>query len=455
MYCKKCGSKINEGDTFCTNCGTSIHKDIDEKSEKKENNINKNTIKIKLWQAIVGICAIIAILMSVIFINLNREKGPIDDIKKSEQSYIKENEDNAIDENTSYKDNIDEDKKEENNLEKSNIDENNNIKKISMDIYIDSNGNAQVTEEWECSVKTGTECYHPYYNLGNSVISNLVVSNIKRNYTTMNSWNVSAPFNDKAYKCGINKVNNGVELCWGISEYGANTYIIKYNISNFVTQLSDNQMIYWTLIPYDFSNDIGNATIKIYSDTYFKNTIDVWGYGNYGGLCYVNDGAIYMQTDGALDKSEYMTVLVKLPNHTFNTKNKLDNDFNYYYKMAEKGSGKFESENTDANTTQNKNTTSYQNSITPNSNLNKKKSYTYVFTTNGGAILKNTTSDNPYTWFDAVCTNCGTKSKNLLNKSASFSFIGSQSTDTYKTKSLCDSCKKWSDIEITCQRIEK
>ena len=51
--------------------------------------------------------------MSVMFINLNREKGPIDDIKKSEQSYIKENEENAIDENTSYKDNIDEDKKEE------------------------------------------------------------------------------------------------------------------------------------------------------------------------------------------------------------------------------------------------------------------------------------------------------------------------------------------------------
>ena len=440
MICKKCGREIQEGDLFCTHCGSST----DEKIQLETKFNDGRIFKIKLWQAIMAIVVFLSALIGIIFVNAKNNVVQINDIDTKKYISDLDNNKNTISENT----------KNESSIEENNSNDN-IFKQITMDIYVDSDGNAEVTEEWKCNVTSGTECYHPYYNLGNSVISNLVVSNIKRNYTTMNSWNVSAPFNDKAYKCGINKVNNGVELCWGISEYGANTYIIKYNISNFVTQLSDNQMIYWTLIPYDFSNDIGNATIKIYSDTYFKNTIDVWGYGNYGGLCYVNDGAIYMQTDGALDKSEYMTVLVKLPNHTFNTKNKLDNDFNYYYKMAEKGSGKFESENTDAKTTQNKNTTSYQNSITTNSNLNKKKSYTYVFTTNGGAILKNTTSDSPYTWFDAVCTNCGTKSKNLLNKSASFSFIGSQSTDTYKTKSLCDSCKKWSDIEITCQRIEK
>ena len=33
----------------------------------------------------------------------------------------------------------------------------NTIRKISMDIYVDSNGDAHITETWDCTVKKGTE----------------------------------------------------------------------------------------------------------------------------------------------------------------------------------------------------------------------------------------------------------------------------------------------------------
>lgn len=117
--------------------------------------------------------------------------------------------------------------------------------------------------------------------------------------------------------------------------------MVKYNISKFVSELSDSQMVYWTLIPYDFSNSIGNVKIKIYTDSYIPNTVDVWGYGNYGGLAYVDNGAIYMDSDGRLDKSEYMTILVKFPAGTFQCSNKLNKSFNYYYEKAEEGSTKY------------------------------------------------------------------------------------------------------------------
>ena len=217
----------------------------------------------------------------------------------------------------------------------------NSINSINMDIFIDDNGNANVTETWNCNVTQGTESYHPYYNLGNSKITNLTVSDRIRTYTTLSSWNTSASFNDKAYKCGINKISNGVELCWGISNYGINTYTVKYTITNFVSSLSDCQMIYWTLIPYEFSNPIKSAKIKIYSNKYFPDTIDVWGYGNYGGLCYVNNGAIYMDSDGILENKEYMTILAKFPLETFSCTNELDYNFDHFYKMAEKGAKKY------------------------------------------------------------------------------------------------------------------
>ena len=217
----------------------------------------------------------------------------------------------------------------------------NSINSIDMDIYVENDGDAQVKETWKCNTTQGTEGYHPYYNLGNSKITDLTVKDNTKSYTTLDSWDTDESFDEKVYKCGINEISNGVEICWGVSKYGTNKYTIKYKISNFVAKLTDSQMMYWTLIPKDFSSSIGSVTIKVHSDKYFEDTIDVWGYGNYGGLCYVNDGAIYMDSDGTLDTSEYMTFLAKFPSGTFSTSNELNHDFNYYYEMAEEGSTKY------------------------------------------------------------------------------------------------------------------
>ena len=99
-----------------------------------------------------------------------------------------------------------------------------------MDIYIDKNGNAEVTEVWNANLTQGTEGYRPCTNLGESEISNFSVSDkTGKKYKTLSTWNVNASFNSKAYKCGYNYVNGVVELCWGISNYGNNTYTLKYS----------------------------------------------------------------------------------------------------------------------------------------------------------------------------------------------------------------------------------
>lgn len=218
----------------------------------------------------------------------------------------------------------------------------NSIQSISMDIFVDDNGDAYVTEIWKCNVTEGTEVYHPYYNLGNSKIKDLTVTDGNIQYTTLSNWNTSGTLASKANKCGINKISNGVELCWGISEYGSHTYKVKYSITNFVSQTTDAQMIYWTLIPYEFSTSIGDMYIKIHTNFEIEDTIDVWGYGNYGGTAYVYDGYIEMQSDGKLSTDEYMTILVKFPLNTFNLSNKLNNNFEYYYNMAEEGVREYE-----------------------------------------------------------------------------------------------------------------
>lgn len=224
----------------------------------------------------------------------------------------------------------------------------NSIQKISMDIYVDNKGDAHITETWNCRTTEGTEVYHPYYNLGNSEIKDLTVSEGTKKYTTLYSWDTEGTLSSKAYKCGLNITSNKVEICWGMSTYGTHTYEVRYTITNFVSELTDSQMIYWTLIPDELSNKINDVYIKIHTDFHIEDTIDVWGYGNYGGTAYVYDGYIEMQPDGPLASSEYMTILVKFPMGTFNCSNKLDDNFNYYLNMAEEGAVKYEDTSDDS-----------------------------------------------------------------------------------------------------------
>lgn len=208
------------------------------------------------------------------------------------------------------------------------------IDSIDMSIYVDSNGDAHVTETWVATPTEKTEYYHAFYNIGNSEIKDLQVKDQSTEYSLMN-WNVNASFEEKSYHYGYNYTNNGVELCFGKSSYGNNTYTLTYTISSFVSKTSDADIIYWNLLD-SISPAPDNVNIVIYADEAFSDTLPVWGYGNYGGLSYVYDGKIYLSND-QLKSTDRMVVLVKFPSGTFTTTNDLGHDFEYYYDMAENG----------------------------------------------------------------------------------------------------------------------
>ena len=152
----------------------------------------------------------------------------------------------------------------------------NEIYNIDMNIYVDNNGTAHVIEEWQTNLNEGTEGYKPYYNLGTSEITNFKVKINGEDYTYNDNYNINGSFSDKKYQNGYNYINNGVELCFGITKYGKNTYTLSYDISNFVVNTSDGyQMIYWTLFPYDYKPNPERVYIKIYSDFKYSDTLDV------------------------------------------------------------------------------------------------------------------------------------------------------------------------------------
>ena len=220
------------------------------------------------------------------------------------------------------------------------------IKEINMDIKISQDGTAHITENWIIKFDKNedlTEVYKPYYNLGNSEFKNFKASLNNHSYTYIDNWDIDEDFNYKRYKNGFNYTDDGIELCWGISEKGkTNNYKISYDITNFVAKVSDADMVYWTLVPDNLNDSPEKVYIKIYSDFEYESDLPVWGYGNLGGYAYVYDGYIEMSSNGVLDSDEYMTILVEFPKDTFTNNNTLDEDFGYYLDMAEEGATSYE-----------------------------------------------------------------------------------------------------------------
>lgn len=222
----------------------------------------------------------------------------------------------------------------------------NSMKSIDIVGNIDDKGNVHITETWEMKTNKDTEVYKPIYNSGNITITDFKVKDEKRNYDFESDWDIDASFNDKKYKYGINYVDEGIELCFGISEYGNKTYTFSYTMNNVIFNTEDAQVLYLKFISDDMNTPPEKYSVVIKSEKYFEDTLDVWGYGS-KSYTYVENGQINMSSveNTPLKKSEYGVLLAKFDKGTFDISedNKYDNykDFASVLNAAEKGTFKY------------------------------------------------------------------------------------------------------------------
>ena len=184
-------------------------------------------------------------------------------------------------------------------------------------IYITKDGTAQVTETWDVKGEDGTEWYIPLTNLGESEISNFTVQ-MDNKPLKFKNWDIDESLSEKAGYYGYNYISNGVELCFGKTDFKRHTFVIKYDISNFVFTTNDADVINWRIFEYQNNKtEWTNFSVTISSYYSFPDTLDVWGYG-YKGYAYVKDGVIQMSNEGAMG-TNYVVLLAKFPKGTFNT----------------------------------------------------------------------------------------------------------------------------------------
>ena len=212
----------------------------------------------------------------------------------------------------------------------------NNIYSIDIKVRLDENGNADIEENWAVKGSDGTEWYKVLNNMGNMELSNFKVS-MDGTDLKYKTWNVAESLSQKKGYYGINYTNDGLELCFGKYDYKKHTFKLTYELSNFIFNVDDAQVIYYNFIDKLSNVNFDNFTLEISSYYEFPDTLDVWGYG-YKGYAYVADGKIYMSNESDMD-NKYVVLLAKFPLNTFKTTNKVlqFNTFDEIYKTAEEG----------------------------------------------------------------------------------------------------------------------
>lgn len=206
------------------------------------------------------------------------------------------------------------------------------INKVDMKVNILEDGTANIEEVWNVKASSGSEWYKQMYNLGDMELTNFKVLMDGEELTYKSYWNVNGSMSEKAGYYGINYVSEGLELCFGKSDYKTHNFTLSYTLSNFVFNTDDSQVVYFTLLPKSYINSF---TVEVSSYYEFPDTLDVWGYG-YKGYAYVENGKIKMSNEGRLT-NEYVTLLVKFPTDTFKISRRVDgyNTFEDVYNKAE------------------------------------------------------------------------------------------------------------------------
>lgn len=212
------------------------------------------------------------------------------------------------------------------------------IPSINLDVILQSDGSAVITEIWDVrGVSGGTEYYKALNNMdGMSVHSLAVWDESGTQYKTLGDWDTKLSREEKSGTCGILKTSNGYELCWGIGSYGNHQYTIQYTVEGLVKDYGDFAGFYHQFIS-ELSSAPESAYIKIrMADTRLTaNNARIWAYGFTGEVEIGSDGSLNVFSSEALEGGDYVNVLCRFDRSLFPLASAADMSFEKLQESAE------------------------------------------------------------------------------------------------------------------------
>lgn len=189
----------------------------------------------------------------------------------------------------------------------------NNLSEIDISVNVFEDGSARIVQNWQGEFDEGTENYIPI-STDDIAVSDLKVSDEKGLYALIDNWDVDAGFDEKSRKCGINETSDGVELCFGISDYGKKEYCIEYTVTDFIKSYRDFDGTNFMFVNPGMNTfpTLGYITIKMENGMGLnEHNAGIWGFGFDGEVGFQDDAA-QAWTGTELSGDDFMIVMLQL-----------------------------------------------------------------------------------------------------------------------------------------------
>lgn len=189
------------------------------------------------------------------------------------------------------------------------------VNDVDIRVVINDLGHARVVEVRQCVMEeSGTEGYIKQYNLHGMRVGEIAVSDeTGTQYEVDTPWDVERSRKQKTNRCGINKVHEGVELCWGIGDSGPRVYNIHYTLGGLVNSLDDYDGFNFRF--YEPASGAyaqhARVTIERENGQFTEQDTRIWAF-RYHGSIHLIDGKIVAETEQPFsDESEGIVIMAQ------------------------------------------------------------------------------------------------------------------------------------------------
>ena len=226
--------------------------------------------------------------------------------------------------------------------------DNQRVRNLDITVTLRPDGEARIHEVWD--VDTGdeiTEIYLVRENLGDISIRDFSVFdegfNDGQPFDNVGEWDVDLSRRRKTGRCGIVHKGDGVELCWGIGEYGHHVYHASYLMDNAVKTLNDYDMLHLQLVSPGLSAPPQHVTVTVRTDEVLDTPLDttntrIWGFGFYGNSYFLEDGTVGFESTEPFQRMSSVIVLMCFEKGIFHSLSVRDIYFRDYLDEAREGS---------------------------------------------------------------------------------------------------------------------
>ena len=217
------------------------------------------------------------------------------------------------------------------------------VRDVDIVVTLFKNGEALIHEKWD--VNTGdeiTEWYLPRENLGDIQIKDFTVFSDGKELSDDGEWNVDRSRKQKAGRFGIVHKSRGVELCWGIGEYGDHVFEPMYVMTNVVKTLNDYDMLHMQFVTDELAAPPQHVrvTIKPADDLGVRLDTTVtraWGFGFNGTLAFAEDGTVVYESSEPFGYYSSVISLLRFNKGIFDSPSTQDREFSAVLSRAMEG----------------------------------------------------------------------------------------------------------------------